>query len=85
MTELIRVQLQRRREALGLSQRDVADQMGTSQSHVSELETGTTNPNLPTLERWAYTLGFEVRIVERTTASILLLLLGGRLRQRNKA
>jgi len=46
-----------RRRALGLSQTEVAARMGTSQSAVARLETGSADVRLSTLERYAAALG----------------------------
>ena len=72
MTAIIRVQLRRRRESLGMLQRDLAESLGTVQSHISELEQGQSSPTLPMLERWAYALGLEVRLHERAAARAVL-------------
>src|SRR5256885_2566130 len=45
------------RRALGLSQTEAAARMGTSQSAVARLETGSADVRLPTLERDAAALG----------------------------
>ena len=49
-----------RRAAAGLSQTEVAARMGTSQSAVARLESGSNDVRLSTLERYAEALGFEV-------------------------
>ncbi len=46
-----------RRVHLGLSQTEVAARMGTSQSAVARLESGTADLRLSTLERYAAALG----------------------------
>lgn len=46
-----------RRLELGLSQTQVAARMGTSQSAVARLESGTADLRLSTLERYAAALG----------------------------
>jgi len=46
-----------RRQALGLSQTEVAARMGTSQSAVARLESGDADVRLSTLERYAAALG----------------------------
>ncbi len=46
-----------RRVELGLSQTEVAARMGTSQSAVARLESGTADLRLSTLERYAAALG----------------------------
>ncbi len=45
---------------LGLSQTEVAAQMGTSQSAVARLEAGEADMRLSTLERYAAAVGREV-------------------------
>jgi predicted transcriptional regulator len=50
-----------RRRALGLSQTQVAARMGTSQSAVARLETGTADVLLSTVDRYAAALGWELR------------------------
>ncbi len=46
-----------RRQALGLSQTEVAARMRTSQSAVARLESGDADVRLSTLERYAAALG----------------------------
>jgi predicted transcriptional regulator len=48
------------RQALGLSQTEVAARMGTSQSAVARLESGDADVRLSTLERYAAALGHEL-------------------------
>jgi transcriptional regulator with XRE-family HTH domain len=62
-----RLSMASRRIALGLSQRDLAAQLGTVQSAVSELENGKYDPRLSTLNRWADSLGMKLtlRLQER--------------------
>jgi transcriptional regulator with XRE-family HTH domain len=50
-------QLVARRRELGLSQTDVAAQMGTSQSAVARIESGAPDVRLTTLERYAAAVG----------------------------
>ncbi len=50
-------QLREAREARGITQREVADLMGTKQSAVSDLERGASNPTLTTLRRYGAALG----------------------------
>jgi ribosome-binding protein aMBF1 (putative translation factor) len=59
------------REARGLSQRQLAERMGTTQSVVGRLESGGSRPTLATLERVAEALGLvlEVRFHEARTGS----------------
>jgi transcriptional regulator with XRE-family HTH domain len=59
--DYIATRLKARREALGLSQRAVAELIGTSQSHISELETGKVHGiGINTAERWCRALGFRL-------------------------
>lgn len=51
------------RRATGLSQQQVADAMGTTQSAVSDLENGVTNPRLLTFVRYATAVGVAVQVV----------------------
>ncbi len=55
-----------KRAERGLSQREVATRMGTSQAVVARLERGEGDPTLSTLERFALALGqqLEWRLVE---------------------
>ncbi len=52
----------RRRIELGLSQKALAEKVGTSQNRIYLIETGEANPTLDTLERLASALGatFEI-------------------------
>ena len=49
-----------KRQALGLSQTEVAARMGTSQSAVARLERGDGDVRLSTLDRYAGALGDQV-------------------------
>jgi transcriptional regulator with XRE-family HTH domain len=55
MSELVAVRKER-----GLSQTEIAAQMGTSQSAVARLERGDVDVRLSTLERYAAALGQRV-------------------------
>jgi len=50
------------RSRAGLTQAEVAEKMGTSQSTVARLESGTAMPSLSTLRRFAQATGARVRI-----------------------
>ena len=56
------------REAAGLSQRELARRMGTSQAAVDRLEAGGVGATLTTLQRVATALGFEVNVELRRSA-----------------
>ncbi len=48
------------RQALGLSQTEVAARMGTSQSAVARLESGEADVRLSTLERYVEAIGHTI-------------------------
>jgi transcriptional regulator with XRE-family HTH domain len=50
----------------GLTQAEVADRMGTSQSTVARLESGSAKPSPSTLKRFAQATGARVRITLET-------------------
>jgi ribosome-binding protein aMBF1 (putative translation factor) len=50
------------REAAGLSQRELARRMGTSQAAIDRLESGGVGATLTTLQRVATALGLEVNV-----------------------
>lgn len=56
-----------RRVALGLSQTEVAARMGTSQSAVARLESGSADLRVSTLQRYAAALGglLDLRLEDR--------------------
>jgi transcriptional regulator with XRE-family HTH domain len=59
----LRRYLAERRRDLGITQADLARAMGTTQSAVSELETGhTADPGLNTVARWAAALNTQIVI-----------------------
>ena len=49
-----------RRQAAGLSQTEIAARMGTSQSAVARLESGTADVRASTLERYAAAIGHQI-------------------------
>lgn len=55
-------QLIEARSRAGLTQAEVAEKMGTSQSTVARLESGGAKPSLSTLKRFAKATGARVRI-----------------------
>src|ERR1051326_4691797 len=54
--------LQEARVRAGLTQREVANRVGTSQPAIAKLEQGTTNPTIDTLARCAAATGFALRV-----------------------
>jgi transcriptional regulator with XRE-family HTH domain len=66
--QLVRA-LAAQRQAAGLSQTEVAARMGTSQSAVARLETGTADVRASTLERYAAAVGCEITWTRRGEAS----------------
>jgi transcriptional regulator with XRE-family HTH domain len=73
------VKLKERREALRLSQGALAKRMGVTQQSVSLIENGRRSPDIPTLERYAESLGCEVvvDVVEAGEGSDLIQSLSG--------
>lgn len=63
-------QVRELREAHGLSQRQLAERMRTTQSVIARLEAGGSKPSLSTLERVASALGtsIDIRFRERAAA-----------------
>lgn len=55
--EIIRLRLEQ-----GLSQKDLADKVGTKQSAISRLESGEYNPSVEFLIKIAHALGKELEI-----------------------
>jgi DNA-binding XRE family transcriptional regulator len=55
-------ELAARRVELGLSQKIVAKQMGTTQPALARLERGEIDPKLSTLERYAEALGVSISL-----------------------
>jgi len=53
-------QVRQIREDKGLSQAELAEGMGTTQSAVARLEAGGTSPTIPTLRKLADALGVEL-------------------------
>ena len=53
-------ELAEQRQAAGLSQTEVAARMGTSQSAVARLESGTADIRASTLERYAAAVGSQI-------------------------
>jgi ribosome-binding protein aMBF1 (putative translation factor) len=56
------------REAAGMSQRELARRMGTSQAAIDRLESGGVGATLTTLQRVAGALGLTVNVELRPTA-----------------
>lgn len=50
------------REARGLSQRELAERVGTTQSAIARLEGGNISPSLPTLDKVAEALEAELSV-----------------------
>lgn len=50
------------RQRRGLSQRRLAELVGTTQSAIARLESGVISPSLPTLDRIANALGAELHV-----------------------
>ncbi len=48
------------RQKRGLTQRELAERLGTTQSAIARLEAGNVSPSLPTLDKVAEALGVEL-------------------------
>ena len=46
----------------GLTQKDVAEQLGTKQSAIARLESGNVNPSIEFLQRIAQVMGYKLNI-----------------------
>jgi len=55
-------EIRRLREASGLTQRELAERFGTTQSAIARLEAGNVSPSLPTLDRMAHALDAELTV-----------------------
>lgn len=58
ITSLIKRRLER-----GLTQRELANRVGTKQSSIARLESGTYNPSLAFLSKVSRALGARVRVI----------------------
>ena len=56
------------REAAGLTQRELASRMGTSQAAIARLEAGGVGATLTTLQKVATALNLEVAVLLRPTS-----------------
>lgn len=67
--------LREARRRAGLSQRELAERAGTSQSVVARIELGRTSPSADTLRRLLDAAGFELRatLVERPVTNTHML------------
>lgn len=63
-----------RRQEKGLTQKDVAEAMGTTQSAVSDFESGDVDPRLSTIQRYADAVGLvaTMRLVPREGDHVVL-------------
>jgi ribosome-binding protein aMBF1 (putative translation factor) len=61
-------EVRRLREAAGLSQRQLAEKMGSTQSVIARLEAGGVEPTLATLDRVAAALGAGLDVHFAATA-----------------
>ncbi|MGI9032521.1 MAG: helix-turn-helix domain-containing protein [Acidimicrobiales bacterium] len=50
------------REKKGLSQRELGERVGSTQSAIARLEAGNISPSLPTLDKIAHALGAELSL-----------------------
>ena len=59
--EIIRAEIESRKAA-GMTQKDLAERMGTAQANISRFESGSYNPSLAFLEKMAKSLGKTLKI-----------------------
>lgn len=59
--EIIRTEIESRKAA-GMTQKDLAERMGTAQANISRFESGSYNPSLAFLEKMAKSLGKTLKI-----------------------
>ena len=59
--EIIRAEIESRR-AIGMTQKQLAEKMGTAQANISRFESGTYNPSLAFLQKMADSLGKTLKI-----------------------
>lgn len=64
------VEIRTLREKKGLSQRQLGELVGTTQSAIARLEGGRISPSLPTLDRIAAALGAEVTVTITDTTDL---------------
>lgn len=57
--------LQKRRESLGLSQRDLSEMSGVSLRTINAIENGGANPSIEVLYKLAEQLGLKLSLTER--------------------
>ncbi len=64
-TKVLGLKLKELRQARGVTQRELADRLGSQQPAIARLESGRVKPDIVTLERIANALGysFEVTMV----------------------
>lgn len=59
--EIIRAEI-KSRKAVGMTQKELAERMGTAQANISRFESGNYNPTLAFLQKMARSLGKTLKI-----------------------
>lgn len=59
--EIIRAEIESRK-LIGMTQKDLAEKMGTAQANISRFESGNYNPSLAFLQKMAESLGKKLKI-----------------------
>ena len=59
--EIIRAEIESRK-ATGMTQKELAERMGTAQANISRFESGNYNPSLAFLQKMAQSLGKTLKI-----------------------
>jgi predicted transcriptional regulator len=70
------IELVRRRQALGLTQRAVADRAGLTQTYLSKIERGKLDPRLSTVQEIARAESLEMMFVPRELVASIRAQLG---------
>lgn len=65
LTKQLGANCKKRRDALGMSQAELAERSGVAASHISHIEHGTANPTLEVLENLAQ--GLQTTVIELLT------------------
>lgn len=70
-------QLKKQRKILNISQKELGQKLGLPQSHISNIESGKTDPRLSTLQDMALLLEMELSLIPHRHAPLIRSLLSG--------
>ena len=68
-------QLKKQRKVLNISQKELGQKLGLPQSHISNIESGKTDPRLSTLQDMALLLEMELSLIPHRQAPLIRSLL----------